>query len=126
MVRRLLRGVWEVGRPPHGCDVRRYVAFSLLGFGLIRMLHLTAAGQVALSWLPGEAYGGIKVGLGLALLLTNGRRRLSWCGYAVAWLTLAFCAMAAADSWPITNGMWIYMLLGWAMLGEAASRHECV
>jgi hypothetical protein len=126
MVTTLARWVWGIVKPPHGCGVRRYVALGLIGFGLIRLLRLPAAGSVALSWMPFEAYGLIKVGIGVALLATTGKRRLTPAGYAAAWVGLAFCAMAAADSLPYLNGAWLYALMCWALLGEAASRHECI
>jgi hypothetical protein len=125
VVNRVTAFLWRTVKPPYGCDIRRYVAWSLLGFGLIRLLHIPAMGNTALSWLPLEAYGGVKIAIGIALLATNGKRRLTWYGYGSAIIAVIFCGMAAADSVPVFNGVWIYLLLVWALLGEVTSRHEC-
>ncbi len=122
---RFFMAIWRVVRPPQGCDIRRYVAIGLIGFGLIRLLNLPAAGHETLAWLPFQAYGASKIILGLALLLTNGKRRLTWYSHMVAALTIAFCAMTAVDSLPYVNGSWVYILPIWALLGEAGSRNEC-
>jgi len=121
MSRKLLQQLY----PPNGCEVRRVVAWTLIAYGMVRLLQLPAAGHEVLTIAPGLVYGWLKVIVGIALLLTNYKRRLTWLGRIVAVFTFSLCVTMAIDSYPIWNGVATYALLGLFTLSGITSRSEC-
>jgi hypothetical protein len=118
--------LWRWLQPPHGCQVRRAIAWTLIAYGMVRVLQLPAAGHEALTMLPWFAYGWAKIVIGVLLLVTNGKYRINWSGRVVAAIAFALCVTLAIDSYPIFNGVVTYTLLALFTIMEVASRNDCI
>lgn len=91
-------------RPPRGVDVRRVVAFVLLGVAIPRLPFYPLDPPVyPLHLLPGEVFGWLALATALALIVTTDKWRLHWQGRLVAalafalWVTLAFATTSVTS-----------------------------
>jgi hypothetical protein len=104
------------------------IGMFLVLFGVIRLLHLPAAGVIDLDWLlalPFWVAPAVKLAIGGALMLTSNGQRLRWTGMATTVVACVYCIVLCRASLPSVNGAVIYAMFVYALLGEAASRHEC-
>jgi hypothetical protein len=121
----MLRLIWQHIKPPSGCEVRRVIAWTLLAYGIVRVLKLQSAGHEVLTLLPWWMYGWSKILIAIALLITNQRYRTTWIGRIVATTAFALCVALVVDAYPVWNGMMTYVLLALFLITEVVTTHDC-
>lgn len=120
------RRVLALVAPPHGREVRRFVAGIAVAIGISRvgLLDLVApVGTGPVQVLQSLWYGWLFFGLSAALLATL-RRRTRWSGRLCAVFGAALFGVLAYDVWPVVHSTLIYMICSYALLFEAGAMYD--
>lgn len=124
------RGGWRrvlaLVAPPHGREVRRFVAGIAMAIGISRvgLLDLVApVGSGPVQVLHSSWYGWLFLSLSLALLATL-RRRTRWSGRLCAVLGAVLFGVLAYDVWPVVHSVLIYSICAYALLFEAGAAYD--
>jgi len=94
------------------------VAWICLAVGLVRVSPLAPC---LVRWAPPSVYGWALIAIGIALLRTR-RLRAHWPGRVAAVLGTTLLAILAADLSANSAATAVYVLLAYALVGEAGAR----
>lgn len=127
----MLCEIWEYLRPPAGISSRRLAAFMMTTYGVLYTLGLTGSAPGPTPYdnptdvihMPLFAFGLPLLAIGLAVLMTSTKRQ-TFTGHLVAVVAMAVCTFVAGGFYDRFAPMSIFILLAYAMLGEAASKFE--
>lgn len=112
-------------KPPHGCQVRRLTAALTLAVGVPRLpVFATAPSVDLLRFVAPWVYGVMLTALGLALLVTSYRGRLSLAGRLTAALGFAAWVMLAAATSSATSWL-VNVAVASTLLAEVWTLRRC-
>lgn len=118
MIANLWRRLLPWLRPFRGWDVRRMAAAFTLAVAIPRLPFWPTQPTVnPLRFLPPEAFGWLCLVVGIALVITAGRRRCRVSGRLVALAGLVLWGLLAGATNSATS-FWVDITIAYAMLGE--------